>query len=285
LTPLGPGFSPKWSPDGTKISFDYFDNLRLSQVFLMNADGSGRRQITTTPLGGSNPSWSPDGRRIAFDGPGGNIFVMNADGGGVRQLTTSGSGVLGRRNTSPSWSPDGKWIAFSVGSGFEFDIHMVHPDGTSDTTVTNLAGSEGAVDWSPDGKQLAFSACYPTCSLGITSLYTVRPDGSSLTRLTSGRDADPSWSPDGTRIVFGSTQSPVGLRVMNADGSDQRLLSGAGYDQTSWQPIPGPQRSDYKNAAQFCKAERDFLWDAAFAKKYGTNANGANAYGKCVSAN
>jgi hypothetical protein len=49
-----------------------------------------------------------------------------------------------------------------------------------------------------------------------------------------------------------------------------------------WQPIPGPRRSDYKNAAQFCKAERDFFGDAAFTSKYG---GGANAHGKCVSQN
>jgi hypothetical protein len=48
-------------------------------------------------------------------------------------------------------------------------------------------------------------------------------------------------------------------------------------------PLPGPQRSDYKNAEQFCRADRAFLGDAAFAKKYGTNSNVANAYGKCVS--
>ena len=209
--------------------------------------------------------------------------MMNADGTGARQLTTTGSG-MGKRNTSPSWSPDGRWIAFSVGSGFDFDVHIVHPDGTGEATVTNLPGSEGAVDWSPDGKQLAFAGCYPNpCSLGITSLYAIHPDGSALTRLTNGRDTDPAWSPDGAKIVFGSTSSPAGLRIMSADGSNQQFLSGAGYDQTSWQPIPGPERSDYKNAAQFCKAERDFLGDAAFAKKYGTSANGANANGKCVS--
>jgi len=53
-----------------------------------------------------------------------------------------------------------------------------------------------------------------------------------------------------------------------------------------WQALsqpPGPQRSDYKNAAEFCKAEREFLGDRAFAEAYGTNGNRANAYGKCVS--
>jgi hypothetical protein len=58
---------------------------------------------------------------------------------------------------------------------------------------------------------------------------------------------------------------------------------GDACDQT---PQPGPQRRDYKNAALFCKAEREFLGDAAFARKYGSNSpkkNAANAYGKCVS--
>jgi hypothetical protein len=70
---------------------------------------------------------------------------------------------------------------------------------------------------------------------------------------------------------------------MNADGtSPTRLTNDPAWDfLPDWQPIPGPQRSDYKNAAQFCMAERDFLGDAAFTKKYG---GGANAYAKCVSA-
>jgi hypothetical protein len=51
-----------------------------------------------------------------------------------------------------------------------------------------------------------------------------------------------------------------------------------------WQPIPvtppGPQPGDYKNASHFCKAQREFLGDAAFRQKHG---GGANAHGKCVS--
>jgi hypothetical protein len=55
-------------------------------------------------------------------------------------------------------------------------------------------------------------------------------------------------------------------------------------DTPAWQPIVGPQRSDYKNAAQFCNADRAYLGDAAFQQQYGTNKNGNNAFGKCVSA-
>jgi Tol biopolymer transport system component len=96
------------------------------------------------------------------------------------------------------------------------------------------------------------------------------------------------WSPDGTKIAFtwakfnvsaGVLQTDLG--VMNADGSNPRRITPDGF-LPDWQPIPGPQRSDYKNAAQFCKADREFLGDASFTQKYGGDAN---AYGKCVSQN
>ena len=50
------------------------------------------------------------------------------------------------------------------------------------------------------------------------------------------------------------------------------------------EPQP-PVREDYKNAAQFCAADREFLGEEKFREKYGTNRNGANAHGKCVSSN
>ncbi len=50
------------------------------------------------------------------------------------------------------------------------------------------------------------------------------------------------------------------------------------------EPQP-PVREDFKNAAEFCKADQQFLGDAGFRQKYGTNRNGANAHGKCVSGN
>ena len=61
----------------------------------MNADGSGRRNLTRRPVDygaqdGPSPAWSPDGRKIAVDRDGGGIFVMNADGSGQRRLTQFG---------------------------------------------------------------------------------------------------------------------------------------------------------------------------------------------------
>jgi len=83
------------SPDGTKIVFSapQFGPPRSSNVYVMNADGTGLRQLTRSSGGkvnnGAN-SWSPDGRKISFisnrDGEYG-VYTMNADGSGVRKLT------------------------------------------------------------------------------------------------------------------------------------------------------------------------------------------------------
>jgi hypothetical protein len=68
---------------------------------------------------------------------------------------------------------------------------------------------------------------------------------------------------------------------MNADGTEPALIARDGMGPPAWQPIPGPKRSDYKNAAQFCKAEHAF-WGDQFASRYGGRAD---SYGKCVSQN
>jgi hypothetical protein len=68
------------------------------------------------------------------------------------------------------------------------------------------------------------------------------------------------------------------------DGTEQTRLTDSSSAEVTpdWQPLPGPQRGDYKNASHYCKALREFLGDAAFRNRFGGDAN---AHGKCVSAN
>jgi Tol biopolymer transport system component len=96
-----------FSPDGKSI-LHRRQQGEVSQVFLMNADGSGDHNLSGTSTLDGWPSWSPDGKRIVFSrhGPNGfQIFVMNRDGSGVRQLTDAMGEFV-----NPRWSPDGTKI-------------------------------------------------------------------------------------------------------------------------------------------------------------------------------
>jgi hypothetical protein len=68
---------------------------------------------------------------------------------------------------------------------------------------------------------------------------------------------------------------------LTADDTDDR------WDvyQSSVAAPAGPRRSDYKNASKFCRAEQEYLGPEEFDRRYGTNKNGRNAFGKCVSSN
>src|SRR6266540_2400124 len=101
--------TPVWSPDGAEIAFA--DDLGGQyDVYVMNADGSDQRRITTGPRNDSAPSWSSDVSKIAYtsgDNSTTRIYVMNADG--------SDQDVVGDdagSNFTPDWSPDGQLLVF-----------------------------------------------------------------------------------------------------------------------------------------------------------------------------
>jgi Tol biopolymer transport system component len=88
---------PAWSPDGTKIAFG-----SEGQIFVMDTNGTGRTQLTTTP-DNFFPAWSPDGTKIAFtSNRDGNreIYSMNADGSDQTNLTNSPADDF-----APAWQP------------------------------------------------------------------------------------------------------------------------------------------------------------------------------------
>lgn len=104
----GGGFTyASYSSDGRSV-LHRRQRGELSQIFVMNADGSGDHNVSGGFTTDGWPAWSVDGKRIVFSrhvANGFQIFVMNADGSDVRQLTDAAGEF-----TNARWSPDGKKI-------------------------------------------------------------------------------------------------------------------------------------------------------------------------------
>ena len=131
-----------WSPDGRRIAFAASRGptpgpprySSQSDIYVMNADGSGTRKLTHNALQNAEPAWSPDGRKIAFRSTrNGNrdIYVMNADGSGKRNLTRNAAW-----DSRPSWSPDGRKIAFVSNRDGRLEAYVMNADGSGQRNLT-----------------------------------------------------------------------------------------------------------------------------------------------------
>jgi Tol biopolymer transport system component len=247
-SPTTAEFYPKWSPDGRKIAF-MSDGVSPSnpdgsaEVFVMNADGSRTRQVTSNDHRDAHPAWSPDGKRIVFEREVGDfdsdLFTIRPDGTGERQLTYS----PGIPDQQAAWSPDGREIAFShggdAGSG-RGDIYSIRPDGTHMQPLTLTDTDEEYPAWSPDGREIAFTSDRAARDRQF-DVYAIRRNGSHPTRLTTAECGAPAYSPNGRKLACGSGRSGDSeIWTMRADGSrpsnlTQNPKTHDGFPD--WQPL------------------------------------------------
>jgi dipeptidyl aminopeptidase/acylaminoacyl peptidase len=121
--------SPSVSPDGKKAAFtvtsyDIDENRGISDIYLLNLNGSDPIQFTRYPASDSSPVFSPDNKNLAFvsrrDGNTAQLYVIPVNGGEARKVTDLPVSV-----STPKWFPDGKRIAFVAsvypGYGGDFD--------------------------------------------------------------------------------------------------------------------------------------------------------------------
>ncbi len=156
------------------------------KLFLVRADGSGFRQLTTGPGRDESPALSADGKRIVFarttgDSPKPDLYVMPTAGGEAVQLTENGL-----VDVNPVFSPDGRKVAFGQYNQrtHRGSIAVVGTDGGGLRTLTSTYGEYPEPDFSPNGRNLAYVAEIPKKGLYESALYTVRASGGHRTLVT-----------------------------------------------------------------------------------------------------
>jgi Tol biopolymer transport system component len=191
---------PAWSPDGRQIAVRSLVNresgvdgsvvltYRDAGIYIMNADGSGRRRLTSEE--DAAPAWSPDGSRLVVaraDTVGSRrlVIVSAADGLSAQQLTSGGAQI---GDTDPSWSPDGARIAFSrMDPSFQTGVFLIGADGSGlGRLIGPLQTSAGHPSWSPDGREVV----YTDSDLGGLAIMAV---DSSNRRGLGVSGASPRW--------------------------------------------------------------------------------------------
>ncbi|MSS70900.1 MAG: hypothetical protein EXS64_05365 [Candidatus Latescibacteria bacterium] len=142
-----------WSPDSRTLAYEAkYTGDTVPQVYLIGADGTGRRRLTGTPAAARNPSWSADGKKIAFDADT-RLYTINADGTDQKQISTIFA-------ISPVWSPTDQALVYQTSNG---SIGVINPDGSGRHQVVGLNSGESALfrSWSLDGSRRGLRGVLP----------------------------------------------------------------------------------------------------------------------------
>jgi len=170
--PLNGLTTPSWSPDGKRLVFTGYDG-GLSDLFIVNADGSDLHRLTNDKYADLEPSWSPDGKTIAFvtdRSPATDfealkfgklrIALLHLDNGSIDILRNMDQG----KNINPAWAPDGRSLAFvsdrnGISNIFLYELSDGKIYQLTDvfTGVSGITALSPCLSWAHEADRLAFA--------------------------------------------------------------------------------------------------------------------------------
>jgi Tol biopolymer transport system component len=267
LTEGGQNAEAYWSPDGKRLVFQSTrDPYKCDQIFVMNADGSGQRLVSTGKGRTTCGYFLKDSQHVVYAStheaaadcppppdrskgyvwgvfPGYDIYTADLDGKIVKKLTeTPGYDA----EATVNWKTN-RIVYTSMASG-DLDMWSMKPDGTDRKRLTSGEGYDGGAVYSRDGKKLVWRANHPKEESGLEKyrallkdnltapmkmeIMIADADGRNARTITSFGCASfaPTFTPDGKKILFSSNKH-------NCDGRLFELylmnLDGSGLEQVT----------------------------------------------------
>ena len=243
LTHGGQNAEAYWSPDGKRLVFQTTRKpYDCDQIFVMNADGSDQRLVSTgkgrttcgyfladnkhivyasTHLAGDACPAPPDRSKGYVWGvfAGYDLFVAGLDGKIEKRLTEAAGYDA---EATVNWKTK-QMVYTSVASG-DLDLWTMKEDGSGRKQITKTQGYDGGAVFSRDGKKLVWRANYPKTPADVDrylsllkdnltapmkmELVVADADGSKAKTLTDFGCASfaPTFTPDGNKIIFASNK-------------------------------------------------------------------------------
>jgi len=222
-----------WTRDG-KIVYASIESGKFD-IWIVDADGGHKQQLTADAGQNFAPSVSPDGRYVVFcsDRPGAfELWRMDINGANLKQLTS------GRVAFRHSFSPDGRWVVYESFSPGPVTLWKVSIDGGVPLQLTSRDKAAGAPAISPDGKQLSYIGLNEQ---GQPALNIIPFEGGPISKtiyLPSTVNPNHVWTSDGRAVIY----------VNHAGGSFYNVI---GSVSNVWkQPLDGgspTQLTDFKS--------------------------------------
>jgi Tol biopolymer transport system component len=246
LTTSAKNYRPHWSPDGKRIAYVHEAPAGVRNIWVMNANGSGKVQVTKVG-DTTEPTWSPGGAWLAFGANGGRLQK-------IRSTAPFGSPVVLPAGANEpyvsgglAWSPDGKRIAFASDVFPSSPDHylLVYTIATREVDVlASVGGSccgEGYLKdptWTNDSLSVALSSVYyeiddtPPAGSHLAIIGLTGTPTATYPNVTG--DSDPDYSPTGAKVVFSHWSR---IYVSDANGAHRKKIT-QGYNP-DWQPVLG----------------------------------------------